>query len=109
MKLLKRKYAGLVVLTALLGMPLAQAAAANEVMSEAQEVVSDSWITSKVKSVFLSNTNIAGLDIKVETVDGVVALSGVVSTAAERDLAIAKAKEVKGVKGVAADGLKASR
>ena len=51
----------------------------------------------------------SGLDIKVETVDGVVALSGVVPTTAERDLAIAKAKEVKGVKGVAADGLKASR
>lgn len=109
MTILKRKYAGLVVLTALLGMPLAHAATANETMSEVQDVVSDSWITSKVKSVFLSDTSISGLDIKVETVDGVVALSGVVPTASERDLAIIKAKEIKGVKGVAADGLKASR
>jgi hyperosmotically inducible protein len=109
MKILNRKYAGLVVLTALLGMPLAQAATANETVNEVQDVVSDSWITSKVKSVFLSDTSISGLDIKVETVDGVVALSGVVSTAAERDLAINKAKDIKGVKGVAADGLKTGR
>ena len=69
MKTLTRKYAGLVVVTALLGMPLTHAVA-NEKASEVQDVVSDSWITSKVKSVFLSNVNISGLDIKVETVDG---------------------------------------
>lgn len=105
MTILNRKYAGLIVLTALLGMPLTHALA-NQTVDEAQEVISDSWITSKVKSVFLRDTNISGLDIKVETVDGVVALSGVVPTAAERDLAINKAKEIKGVRGVAADGLK---
>ena len=109
MTIIKRKYAGLVVLTALLGMPLVHAATASETMSEVQEVLSDSWITSKVKSVFLSDTSISGLDIKVETVDGVVALSGVVPTTAERDLAISKAEEIEGVKDVAADGLKASR
>ncbi len=64
---------------------------------------------SKKLSPIAGLPNIGGLDIKVETVDGVVALSGVVPTTAERDLAIAKAKEIKGVKGVAADGLKASR
>ena len=108
MKTLTRKYAGLAVLTALLGMPLTHAVA-NETMSEVQDVVSDSWITSKVKSVFLSDVNISGLDIKVETVDGVVALSGEVPTVAERDLAIAKAKEIIGVKNIAADALKTSR
>lgn len=107
MKKVTRKFTGLVVLTALMGMPLTYAVA-NETMSEVQDVVSDSWITSKVKSVFLSNTNISGLDIKVETVDGVVALSGEVPTMVERDLAIAKAQEIKGVKGVAADALKAT-
>lgn len=107
MKIFNRKYTGLVVLTALLGMPLAQAQA-KQTVDEVQKVVSDSWITSKVKSVFLTNTSISGLEIKVETVDGVVALSGVVPSSAERDLAIIKAKEVKGVKDVAADGLKAS-
>ena len=108
MKSLTNKLAGLVVLTALVGMPLTHAVA-NETVNEVQDVVSDSWITSKVKSVFLANTDISGLDIKVETVDGVVALSGVVPTIAERDLAITKAKSIKGVKGVAADGLKTSQ
>ncbi|MDY0206335.1 MAG: BON domain-containing protein [Pseudomonas sp.] len=105
MKISTRKFTGLVVLTALLGMPLTHAVA-NETVTQAQEVISDSWITSKVKSVFLSNTNISGLLIQVETVDGVVALSGEVPTAVERDLAIATAKEIKGVQGVAAQGLK---
>jgi len=109
MTILNRKYAALVVLTALLGLPLAHATTVNETMSEVQDVVSDSWITSKVKSVFLSDTRISGLEIKVETVNGVVALSGVVSTTDERDLAISKAKDIKGVKGVAADGLTTSR
>jgi hyperosmotically inducible protein len=108
MKTLTRKYAGLVVVAALLGMPLTHAVA-NDTMTDVQDVVSDSWITSKVKSVFLSDVNIGGLDIKVETVDGVVALSGEVPTVAERDLAISKAEEIKGVKAVAADGLKTSR
>ena len=105
MKRITHKLAGLVVLTALVGMPLTHAVA-NETMDEVQEVINDSWITSKVKTVFLSNRHISGLDIEVETVDGVVALSGEVTTAAERDLAIARAEEIKGVVSVAADGLK---
>jgi hyperosmotically inducible protein len=36
----------------------------------------------------------------------VVSLSGVVATDAERDLAIAKTKEIEGVRDVSADGLK---
>ncbi len=56
MKSLTNKLAGLVVLTtALVGMPLTHAVA-NETVNEVQDVVSDSWITSKVKSVFLANT-----------------------------------------------------
>lgn len=105
MKKITHKLAGLAVLTALLGMPLTHAVA-NETVDEMQEVVSDSWITSKVKSVFLADSDISGLDIKVETVDGTVSLSGAVMTDAERDLAISKAENIEGVKGVAADGLK---
>ncbi|HKM26510.1 MAG TPA: hypothetical protein VJY57_03620 [Thiopseudomonas sp.] len=40
MKISTRKFTGLVVLTALLGMPLTQAVA-NETMTEVQEVISD--------------------------------------------------------------------
>jgi hyperosmotically inducible protein len=48
------------------------------------------------------------MDIKVETNKGVVSLSGVVASDAERDLAIAKTKEIKGVTAVSADGLKSA-
>jgi hyperosmotically inducible protein len=49
------------------------------------------------------------MDIKVETNQGVVSLSGVVASDAERELAIAKASEIKGVTAVSADGLKTSQ
>ncbi|OEC42467.1 phospholipid-binding protein [Pseudomonas sp. 1D4] len=81
--------------------------AANTV-DKAEEAVSDTWITSKVKSSFLADKNLSALDIKVETNKGVVALSGVVASDAERDLAISTAKSIKGVTAVAADGLKSA-
>ncbi|HBX56569.1 BON domain-containing protein [Pseudomonas sp. UBA2684] len=82
--------------------------AANTTMDKAEEAVSDTWITSKVKSTFIADDSLSGLDIKVETNKGVVALSGVVASDAERDLAVAKAKQIKGVTAVSADGLKAA-
>ena len=81
---------------------------AANTMDKAEEAVSDTWITSKVKSAFLADDGLSALDIKVETNKGVVALSGMVKTEAERDLAVAKAKEIKGVQAVSADGLKAA-
>ncbi|KRW58658.1 phospholipid-binding protein [Pseudomonas sp. TTU2014-080ASC] len=80
--------------------------AAETTLNKAEDVVTDTWITSKVKSTFLADSNLSGIDIKVETNKGVVSLSGVVATSAERDLAIAKAKEIKGVTAVSADALK---
>ena len=44
----------------------------------------------------------------METTNGVVSLSGTVASDAERDLAISTAKGIKGVKEVAADGLKSA-
>jgi hyperosmotically inducible protein len=82
--------------------------AANETMQKAEEAVSDTWITSKVKSTFLADKNLSGMDIKVETNKGVVALSGMVKTDAERELAITTAKGIKGVTAVSADGLKSA-
>lgn len=80
--------------------------AANEsTMDEAGEAVSDTWITTKVKSALLVDDSTPGMDIKVETKDGVVSLSGTVATEAEREMAISKAREVKGVREVMADGL----
>ncbi len=82
--------------------------AASDTVQKAEEAVSDTWITSKVKSTFLADKNLSGMDIKVETKKGVVALSGMVKTDAERDLAIETAKNIKGVTAVSADGLKSA-
>jgi len=66
---------------------------------------SDTWITTKVKADLLATENVSGLDIKVETVDGVVTLSGAVASKTQKDKAIAVAKQIKGVKSVEASGL----
>jgi hyperosmotically inducible protein len=66
-------------------------------VDEAAEATGDAWITAKVKADLLVTENVAGTDINVDTKDGVVTLSGAVSTQAEAD----KAKEVAGkIKGV---------
>lgn len=81
--------------------------AANDTMDNAGEAASDTWITTKVKSTLLAEDATPGMDIEVETNNGVVSLSGTVATEAEREAAIAKAKQIKGVRDVSADGLKA--
>ena len=83
--------------------------AASNTMEKAGEAVSDTWITSKVKSTFLADENLRGLDIQVETNQGVVALSGTVASSVERDMAIAKAQQIKGVTAVSAEGLKTAQ
>lgn len=80
--------------------------AANQTLNKAEDAVSDTWITSKVKSAFLADSQLSGIDIKVETNKGVVSLSGVVKNSIEHELAVAKAKEIKGVRAVSAEALK---
>jgi len=72
---------------------------------EAGKDVSDSWITTKVKSTYLYSSNVDGSDITVSTTAGIVTLSGKVDSGAERALAIEFAKNVRGVKNVHAKGL----
>lgn len=72
----------------------------------ADERISDTWITTKVKSSLLMSNNVDGLDLTVETKDGVVTLAGAASSTSERDLAIEIAKDIKGVKSVVATGVK---
>jgi len=73
---------------------------------DSNEPVTDSWITTKVKSDLLVSDSTPGTDIKVETVNGVVSLSGSVATQAEHDQAVAKSKAIKGVTRVDASALK---
>ncbi|MCQ4265162.1 osmY [Stutzerimonas stutzeri] len=79
---------------------------AANTMDDAGDAVSDTWITTKVKSTLLAEGATPGMDIEVETKDGVVSLSGTVATEAEKEVAVSKAKGIKGVRDVAADGLK---
>ena len=68
-------------------------------MKETGGVMSDAAITSAVKTKFLADTHVSGLKIDVDTKDGVVTLSGTVP-AAERDRAVAMARDTSGVKSV---------
>lgn len=77
----------------------------KSIASEAKGDIADSWITTKVKSTLLYSSNVAGSDIDVSTENGVVTLSGKVSSGAERDLAVEHAQNVRGVKSVDAKGL----
>lgn len=79
---------------------------ARDAVSQAGDVVSDAWITSKVKSSFLFSRNLSGLDIGIETRDGKVTLSGSVESSAEKDLAVETAENIRGVTGVDAGNLR---
>ncbi|MEI2795580.1 BON domain-containing protein [Pseudoxanthomonas sp. F11] len=74
--------------------------------NDSSQPVTDTWITTKVKADLLATENVSGLDIKVETVDGVVTLTGAVPSQAQKDKAVQVAKQIKGVKRVEAGGLK---
>ena len=75
------------------------------VAKEAGKDISDSWITTKVKSTYLYSTSIDGSDINVSTKGGVVTLSGKVDSGAERSLAVQLAENIRGVKSVQSTGL----
>ena len=64
------------------------------------EVVTDAAITSAVKTKLLGDPDVKGLNIDVDTTNGVVTLTGVVHTAAERTEALRLARDTKGVKNV---------
>ncbi len=67
----------------------------------ASEELGDTWITTKVKTGFVGEATLKGSDISVDTEDdGVVRLTGTVTTEAGRARAIQIAKETKGVRHV---------
>jgi osmotically-inducible protein OsmY len=67
---------------------------------EAEQMVSDGWITAKVKSSLIYSRNVDGSDIDVHTKNGVVTLQGRVDSEFEREVAIRIARDIKGVKEV---------
>lgn len=85
-----------------------QAEPTGDHSSSTSQAVSDSWITTKVKSELATTKGVKSMDVTVKTVDGVVTLTGVLPTSIAVNKAIAAAKSVKGVKDVDAAGLKAA-
>lgn len=80
----------------------------EEPRAQSQQPGSDAWITTKVKADLLATSNVPGMEVKVETVNGVVMLSGAVSSQSEKDRAVAVARGIQGVKQVNADNLRVS-
>ena len=62
--------------------------------------IDDTTITTQIKSQFLDNKDVAGTSISVETLNGVVLLSGFAKSATEKSTAESIARKVNGVKSV---------
>ncbi|MDQ2928545.1 MAG: BON domain-containing protein [Caldimonas sp.] len=74
--------------------------AASQALTKAGTVIEDGVITTKVKTALLTDPDVKGLHIEVDTRDGVVTLTGSVDKAASRDLAAHIASDTGGVKSV---------
>jgi osmotically-inducible protein OsmY len=77
--------------------------AAPSKQQSAGEYVDDTFITTKVKTAILNDPDLRVTEISVETFDGVVQLSGFVSSRAEINRAVEVARGVGGVKDVKND------
>ncbi|MDE2401266.1 MAG: BON domain-containing protein [Burkholderiales bacterium] len=64
------------------------------------EYIDDAAITTSIKARFVENKQVDASSIHVETLNGVVMLSGFAKNQAEKDSAAAIARNVKGVKSV---------
>jgi hypothetical protein len=64
------------------------------------DAVSDSMVTSRVKSALLSDNLVSGTDVSVETYGGKVMLSGYVDAKNQIERAVEIAKGIEGVKQV---------
>ena len=82
------------------------AAKVQQAVTDANTAINDTWITSKVKSSVLYDSNLDGLNIAVETQRGMVQLSGRVLSSEEKQLAVETASNIRGVRGVDADALR---
>lgn len=64
---------------------------------DSDQPIDDTWITTKVKSSLLADSDVSGLDLEVETVNGVVTLTGQVDEQAQIDRATEIARDIEGV------------
>ena len=72
----------------------------KEGLSKTGEVITDGWITTRVKGKFVGDDLMKGSDVSVSTDNHVVTLTGTVMSPAARAHAVAEAKQVEGVQRV---------
>ncbi len=75
-------------------------AAVGDAVTETQRVASDSWITTKVKSMIYADSLSQGYELSVKTLHGAVALTGSLENQAAIDHVKDIAAKVEGVKSV---------
>ena len=81
----------------------------NETAAESDQPVTDTWITTKVKSTLATTDGVKSMDIDVKTVDGMVTLTGVLDSQISVKKAVAAAQSIKGVKKVDHSNLKSAQ
>ncbi len=96
----------LTTLLSLGGVAAAQNTPADDSSMSSNQPVTDSWITTKVKTELASTDGVKSTDVSVTTINGVVTLTGVLTHDIAVQKAVAAARSVKGVKQVDASGLK---
>jgi osmotically-inducible protein OsmY len=69
----------------------------KEGLSKSGEVITDAWITTRIRGKFVGEDLLKDSHIDVDTKDHVVTLTGTVLTAAGRSRAVAQSKQVEGV------------
>jgi hyperosmotically inducible protein len=82
------------------GADTSAAPSTSDMANNAANAADDTVITAKVKAALLADTEVKGLDIKVETNQGNVSLSGTVSSQAQIDNALRITRNIEGVKNV---------
>ena len=103
---MKRFLSTLIVSIALVcGYGTAALADSDTSARKSEQPVTDTWITTKVKTELATTEGIKSGDIEVTTKNGLVTLSGVVNSKAQVQKAVAVAKSVKGVREVDASAL----
>lgn len=73
------------------------AAAERDVDTSADPAMNDGWITTKIQASYFIDADVKGRDIDVTTQNGIVTLTGTVSSETERREAAAIARDITGV------------
>lgn len=92
----KYGYATIILLAVTLIAPLLLTACGKAVSA----TIDDAQVTTRVKTALLNAPEVDAKRIEVDTVQGIVTLSGGVRSEAERDQAVAVARRIGGVKDV---------